>query len=101
MLVDHERVLADLKGIIADKSAHGQRDLLAAIARLEAQHRVEESLPERALRLYGVVFADDLLQSKAPNIGSGVAAADVVTSLDRRETVLVPAGGNNNGGSHP
>lgn len=60
MLVDAERVLLDLKRHIASKSHHGQRDLLAEIARLEVQNQLEEGLPERALRLYGVKFAEDL-----------------------------------------
>lgn len=62
MLVDHERVLLELKQHIGSKSHHGQRDLLAEIARLEVANAVEEGVPERALRLYGVVFSDDLLR---------------------------------------
>jgi len=44
VLVDHERVLLLLKQEIAAKPSHGQRDLLAAIARFEAQCAVEEPL---------------------------------------------------------
>lgn len=62
MLVDCERVLLLLKQHIASKNSHGQRDLLAEIARLEVECRVDEGLPEKALRLYGVVFSDDLLR---------------------------------------
>lgn len=62
MLVDYEKVVRDLKALIASKGSHGQRDLLAAVARLEAEHQLEEGLPERALRLYGVVFSDALLR---------------------------------------
>ncbi len=56
MLVDCEHVLLDLKREIALKSHHGQRDLLAAIARLEVKHEIAEGLPEEALRLYGLDF---------------------------------------------
>jgi hypothetical protein len=62
MLVDNERVLLELKRHVASKSHHGQRDLLAEIARLETRNQLEEGLPERALRLYGVGFSEDLLR---------------------------------------
>ncbi|MET0604176.1 MAG: hypothetical protein ABW167_19485 [Baekduia sp.] len=62
MLVDYEKVARDLKAYIAGKGSHGQRDLLAEIGRLEAAHKLEEGLPEMALRLYGVVFSDALLR---------------------------------------
>lgn len=70
MLIDHERVLLDLKRIIAAKSHHGQRDLLAEISRLEVENVVEEGVPERALRLFGVVLSDDLLRppSQEPRV---------------------------------
>lgn len=53
MLVDYERVLIDLRGIIASKKSHGRNDLLVAMAELEADYRIPEGLPERALRQYG------------------------------------------------
>jgi hypothetical protein len=62
MLVDVERVLLDLKRHIAGKSHHGQRELLSAIAQLEVAHRIEESLPERALRLYGWAFFEEAIR---------------------------------------
>lgn len=62
MLVDAERVLLELKGYVASKSHHGQRDLLAEIARLEVSNQLAEGLPERALRLYGASFQKDLIR---------------------------------------
>jgi hypothetical protein len=56
MLVDTERVLLDLKRHLATKPHHGQRELALVIAELEAKHQIEEGLPERALRLYGMEF---------------------------------------------
>ncbi len=64
MLVDHERVLLDLKREIAEKSHHGQRDLFALIGELEARHAIEEGLPEKAMRLYGLAFFEEAI--KAP-----------------------------------
>src|SRR3954469_8142772 len=79
VLVDHERVVLDLKRAIVAKKSHGQRDLLALIAQLEVQHQLEEGVPERALRLYGVVFSDDLLRPSLsdPRVGRGDGADDL------------------------
>jgi hypothetical protein len=74
MLIDHERVLLDLKRSIAAKSHHGQRDLLAEIARLEVENVVEEGVPERALRLYGVALSSDLIRPSS--LEPRVALAD-------------------------
>lgn len=57
MLVDHERVLVELKAVIAAKPSHGQRDLLAEIGRLEAEHRTTAEEFERfARRFSGYLF---------------------------------------------
>jgi hypothetical protein len=53
MLVDYERVLLELEGIVASKKSHGRNDLLVAIAELKADYRIPEGLPEQALRQYG------------------------------------------------
>lgn len=76
MLVDHERVLLDLKQEIAQKSHHGQRDLLALVATLEAKHRLDEGLPERMLRLYGVQVGSDFLKDGSSSERGRVPAAD-------------------------
>ena len=62
MLVDYERVVQALKEYVCTKGSHGQRELLAEISRLEAACTLEEGLPEKALRLYGVVLSDALLR---------------------------------------
>lgn len=40
MLVDYERVLLELEGIIASKKSHGRNDLLVALAELKADFRI-------------------------------------------------------------
>lgn len=40
MLVDYERLVLELKALIASKPHHGQRELLAEIARLEVANTV-------------------------------------------------------------
>lgn len=64
MVVDNERVVALLKKHFADahKPNFGQRECLALIAATESECMVEESVIEKALRLYGVVLSDDLLR---------------------------------------
>lgn len=42
MLVDYERAWLALKEAIVAKPAHGQRDLLTAMARIEVESRVRE-----------------------------------------------------------
>lgn len=80
MLVDNEAVLLGLKAVLMEKKSHGRDTLLAEIARLEVQHRIEEGVPERALRLYGVVLSDDLLSPTAqiPSAGSSDGGNDRV-----------------------
>lgn len=68
MLVDFERVLLDLKTVLAAKKSHGGDSLLAEIARLEARHRCEEGLPEKALRLYGESLRDALLPAPSGSL---------------------------------
>jgi hypothetical protein len=49
-VIDYERVLVALKAYLMSKPSHGQRDLLAAISRMEVESvRQEES--ERVARL--------------------------------------------------
>jgi hypothetical protein len=60
MLIDHERVLLLLKQEISAKPSHGQRDLLAAIARLEGECALDEPLMERHLRLLVAATRDHL-----------------------------------------
>jgi len=60
MLVDFERAWLDLKAELDGKQGIGVDRLLALMARLEARHRLDESLAEEALRLYGVQLSQDL-----------------------------------------
>lgn len=88
MLVDFEAVLLGLKQEILSKKSHGQRDLLAAISRLEVEHRLEEGTPERALRLFGVVLSDDLLrpalsEARAPRGDGHDTAPARASEIDR------------------
>jgi hypothetical protein len=62
VLVDYEKVVLALKKAISEKGSHGQRDLLALISGLEAQHTLDEGLPEEALRLYGVAIGGALIR---------------------------------------
>ena len=60
MLVDYERAWLALKEATAGKQGIGIGTLHALMAELEISNRVEEGLPERAFRLYGVALAQDL-----------------------------------------
>lgn len=73
MLVDYERVVLAIKREVASKKSHGGAALLAAIAQFEVDCIVEEGLPERALRLYGVALSDDLITPthRDPDLGHG------------------------------
>lgn len=42
MLVDYERAWLALKVLVLDKRSHGQKDLLAAMARVEVESKLEE-----------------------------------------------------------
>jgi hypothetical protein len=77
MLVDYERVVALLKRHATSKGSHGQRELLEVIARLEAECMIEEGLPEKALRLYGVVLSDDLLRPSLRDPRAGLVDGHV------------------------
>ena len=60
MLVDYERAWLALKAATSGKQGIGVGTLHALMAQLEIDNRVEEGLPERAFRLYGVALAHDL-----------------------------------------
>lgn len=76
MLVDVEGVLLDLKKHLLAKPHWGQRELTALIARLEVENRVEESLPEQALRLYGLAFYEEAVKRSPPSEQDRVPASD-------------------------
>lgn len=63
MLVDHERVLLRLKEEMADRQGIGRDALYALISKLEVECAVEEGVPERAFRAYGVLLSRDLITS--------------------------------------
>lgn len=58
MLIDHEQAWLLLKEVVRAKRAHGADGLLVEMSRLEVECRVEEGIPERALRLYGIALGD-------------------------------------------
>ena len=60
MLVDYERAWLALKGATAGKQGIGVGTLHALMAELEIDNIVEEGLPERAFRLYGVALSQDM-----------------------------------------
>lgn len=78
MLVDYEAVLLDLKRHLATKPHHGQRELAVVIAQLEVKNRVEEGMPDRALRLYGLEFFEEAITSsrQPPSTERRVAPGD-------------------------
>jgi len=43
VLVDYERAFLRLKEVVISKKSHGQKDLLAAMAQIELDCRVEEA----------------------------------------------------------
>jgi len=61
MLVDAERVVVEMKALIASKPSHGSRDLLAAIATLEARHRIAEDDWESWVRRLSHHFVDSFM----------------------------------------
>lgn len=61
MLVDHERVLVELKAVIAAKPSHGSKDLLATIGRLEAEHRMAAEEFERHVRRFAHHYFDTFM----------------------------------------
>lgn len=79
MLVDYERAWLALKAATAGRQGIGVGSLHALMAQLEIDHRVEEGLPERAFRLYGVALAHDLTIG---NHTSTSAEAQAPTSND-------------------
>jgi hypothetical protein len=99
VLVDHEAAWLALKAAVAQKSHHGQRDLLAEMARLEVAHALVEGLPEKALRLYGVDLSEDLLRPSSrvgrvlPSDGrNGRALRDGSTSESQEDAHAVGRG---------
>jgi hypothetical protein len=83
VLIDHERVLALLKREVSAKPHHGQRDLLATIARLEGECVMDEPLMERHLRLLVAATRDTLNppDHRRPRVDDGDGTDD-----PRRET---------------
>ena len=80
MLVDYERAWLALKGATAGKQGIGVGTLHALMAELEIANQVEEGLPERAFRLYGVALAHDMTignhmpapqEAQAPSVDGG------------------------------
>jgi hypothetical protein len=66
-LVDWEAVILDLEEFIETKDGRsfGQRELTDLLRGLRVRHRIQEGLPERALRLYGPDLIDALRREPA------------------------------------
>lgn len=68
MVTDWEAVVADLKRQLQTKDSHGRRELLTRLGELEAKHRLDEGLVERALRVSGAKLSEELIkQGRAPD----------------------------------
>lgn len=64
MLVDYERAWREFQAEIRTKSGHGTfgpTGLLAKMAELEVNCKVEEPPTERSMRLFGVLLSEDLI----------------------------------------
>lgn len=59
-LVDFEAVVVQMTAVIASKPHHGRRELSESLALAIAANTHDESLPELALRAYGVTLHEDL-----------------------------------------
>lgn len=79
MLVDHERVLLEVKALVAAKPSHGASALLAAIAELEVSHRVDEGEMEMWTRRFGGHLYDSFmgLLPRASEATDPLAGADL------------------------
>lgn len=59
-LTDFERAWSELERYVASKPSHGARDLALEMISIRARCAEDESMPERAMRLYGVQLHEDL-----------------------------------------
>lgn len=75
MPVDHAEVLRRLKGVIASKPSHGQRDLLAAVGRLEAECDTDDGEYQRFLRRFGDEVMEAALNLVPPDGGMDTTGA--------------------------
>lgn len=87
MLVDSERVLLELEDFFISKNSFGSRELLRKLVELKSECRITEGVPEKALRLYGVLLSEDLIS--APDAGSTMHRPAGVVDMDHRSTVVV------------
>ena len=84
--VDYAEAWARLRAVVLEKPSHGQRDLVLAMARIEAQVRVEPSERERFLRL----FLDDL-EGAFLNVTPHQAAGSPLTEAHARAAAMASA----------
>lgn len=96
MLVDYQEVVLRLTQEIASKKSHGQRDLLASIARLEAECAVPESLVERQLRLVVAAIGDHLMPAPSRPRVDGRDGTDDSPRAARDTTVQEDTHGSSN-----
>jgi hypothetical protein len=82
-VVDHAEVLTRLRAYVSRKPAHGARDLLAEMARLEAECTVDDDAYRRVLARFGdeldAAFLN-VLSSADPTTGAAAPAPAVVAA---------------------
>jgi hypothetical protein len=91
MLIDYEAVVHDVEAYIEGKDGNsfGERELTDLLRSLRVRHRIQEGLPERALRLYGPQLAESLRGRPAPSDLEGSDRMDA--------SAPSPEGGSTNG----
>lgn len=82
MVVDHEKVVQDVKEHLQSKDSHGRRELLVVIAESEARHTIKEGVTERALRV-----ASNRISHELSNQGIDPTSEDAVGVGANRSTV--------------
>jgi hypothetical protein len=86
---DHAEVLRRLKGHIASKRSHGQRDLLCEIGRLEAACSHEEDAYHRFIARFGEELGEAFLN--AARLGGETGAAGPLTGTAASAPAMAPA----------
>lgn len=75
--VDFEAAWSDLQELVASKTHHSERDLLRAMAEIQARHRVPESLIDRAVRIHGLPMLTRLASAAMSNDPEATPSGDV------------------------
>lgn len=78
-MVDWEAVVADLRAFLVARhldghNSFGYRELTDLLQELQVKHRLEEGLPEKALRVYGSALREALVKNTPPDTTEADAA---------------------------